>query len=68
MIGKVRSWDPERGFGFIRLGHGVNDLFFHRGSVHSPIRKGDEVSFWIGDSTNAHPGWVAVDIEARPGV
>lgn len=68
MVGTVRSWDPKCGFGFIRIGHGVEDLFFHRGSVRSPIRRGDEVNFAIGDSTGRVPGWVAVDIEARPGV
>lgn len=65
----VRSWNPKRGFGFIRVGHGVDDLFFHAGNVRSPIRTGDEVSFWISDSTNpAKPGRVAVDVEARPQV
>jgi cold shock CspA family protein len=66
LVGMVRIWNEARGFGFIRLGHGVEDLFFHRGDVRSPIRTGDEVSFWIGDSTNpSKPGRIAVEVAVR---
>jgi len=62
--GKVKWFDPKKGFGFIEQENG-EDLFVHQTSIISEgfrsLNEGDEVSFQIG--TGKKGGDVAVDVK-----
>lgn len=46
--GKVKWFDPEKGFGFIAQDNG-EDLFVHHTEVSEQISEGQEVNFEIGE-------------------
>jgi CspA family cold shock protein len=55
MKGKIRHWDADRGFGFIRPDDGGDDVFFHVSHVQGGTpEKGDRVTFDI--ATNSRTG------------
>ena len=45
--GKVKWFDPAKGYGFIEQESGT-DLFVHKNEVQNRIEEGDEVEFEIG--------------------
>ncbi len=47
MIGTIKNWISERGFGFIWTEAG--EFFFHETDVLGEVRRGDPVSFWLDD-------------------
>lgn len=52
--GTVRWFDADRGFGFLALGEGAEDLFVHASEIvgddaHRGLREGQEVEFEIGE-------------------
>ncbi|MDM7854794.1 cold-shock protein [Cellulomonas alba] len=52
--GVVRWFDPDRGFGFLDLGDGAEDLFVHASEIVGDdgprvLREGQEVEFEIGE-------------------
>ncbi|MDQ0375545.1 cold-shock protein [Cellulomonas humilata] len=52
--GTVRWFDTERGFGFIALGDGAEDLFVHASEIEGDdgprlLREGQEVEFEVGE-------------------
>jgi CspA family cold shock protein len=52
--GTVRWFDPEKGFGFLDLGEGSEDLFVHASEIVSDgairvLREGQEVEFEVGE-------------------
>ena len=53
MTGEIKTLKHDRGFGFIRSGHG-EEVFFHRSSVvdgnFDTLREGQEVSFELENS------------------
>jgi len=49
--GKVKWFNPDKGFGFIEPDEGGKDLFVHHSETDgSDLRDGDSVEFEIGDS------------------
>lgn len=47
MIGKVRMFDRQRGFGFVENEGG--SWFFHESQVTGQICRGDTVRFWLSE-------------------
>jgi CspA family cold shock protein len=65
MIGTVQSFDPRRGFGFIRPADGRRDVIVDRVAVElaglDQLREGDRLQFrWLVDRASRKPR--AVDI------
>ena len=64
MQGYVKFYNTEKKFGFIRIHADVGDLFFDGQQViGEPIKWGDTVEYWIGDSRIPGRGLVAVDVK-----
>jgi cold shock CspA family protein len=47
MIGRIKSWLPDKGFGFIWTEAG--EFFFHESQVIGEVQPRDVVSFWLDD-------------------
>lgn len=47
MIGRIKSWNHERGFGFVANEGG--SWFFHQSQVIGEVNRGDEISFWLAE-------------------
>jgi hypothetical protein len=65
VTGAVCSFNGR--YGFIRAGdrEAKADFFFLPSDVIGEVRSGDEVDFWLADSTS-HPGeLVAVEVKRR---
>jgi cold shock CspA family protein len=62
MLGTVKFYSKEKGFGFVSCEGG--EWFFHRSKVLGPIASGDPVEFWLDDGPMrlGVPTLVAVDI------
>ncbi len=64
MTGEIKTLKQDRGFGFIRSGHG-DEVFFHRSAVvdgsFDLLREGQEVSF---DLENSPRGPRAANVKA----
>lgn len=59
-LGRVKFYNNDKGFGFIRQATGGDDLFFHIDNARDEVREGDEVQFEV----EAGPkGLVAVDVQ-----
>ena len=49
--GKVKWFDPDKGFGFIAPESGGDDLFVHHSEVQGPdLRDGEEVEFDVQET------------------
>lgn len=63
MVGKVKTL-TEKGFGFISMGKGEKDMFFHLRNLHGvnyeDLQVGDELEF---DVEQGDKGAYAVNIE-----
>ena len=47
--GKIKWFDPEKGYGFIEQNDGGKDLFVHHSEVGSDdLKEGDSVEFEVG--------------------
>lgn len=66
MTGKVKTL-TEKGFGFIQMGKGEKDLFFHLRNLHGvsydDLQVGDELEF---DVEQGDKGAFAVNIDRAP--
>ncbi len=66
MTGKVKTL-TEKGFGFIAMGKGQKDMFFHLRNLHGvnfeDLQIGDELVF---DTEQGEKGMFAVNIERAP--
>ena len=54
--GKVKFFNSEKGFGFIKDNETEKDVFVHKSGLIDPIREDDEVTFEVEDGpkgTNA---------------
>ncbi len=60
MIGRVKTYLPEKGFGFVANEGG--EWFFHKNQVINQVQRGDEVEFWLDDDPRG-PGLIAVDVK-----
>lgn len=64
MIGKIKFFDTEKGYGFITCGEMENDIFVHHTGVlqNGPKRfePGDKVDFEIGAGANGKPQAIRV--------
>ena len=59
MKGKVKFFDSEKGFGFIKPDDGGRDLFVHQSGLIDQIEDDDEVTYEIGEGKK---GPTAVDV------
>ncbi|MEO0108108.1 MAG: cold shock domain-containing protein [candidate division WOR-3 bacterium] len=54
LSGKVKWFDPRKGYGFIELEGGAGDVFLHyseiAGEGHRVLKAGDHVTFELADS------------------
>ncbi len=48
--GKVKFFNNEKGFGFIKDDETEKDVFVHKSGLISPIREDDNVTFEIEDT------------------
>jgi CspA family cold shock protein len=52
--GKIKWFNPTKGYGFIEVSEGGNDVFLHISALQEAgidtITEGDEVSFEIGEN------------------
>lgn len=52
--GKIKWFDPKKGYGFIEQEGGAGDVFLHQSDILSEgyrlLKEGDRVSFEIADS------------------
>jgi cold shock CspA family protein len=64
MIGNIKFWIEDRGFGFIDCGHGA-EFFFRTGSLVHAVSAGDEVEFWLDDDFRRPGTLLAVDVSRR---
>jgi CspA family cold shock protein len=57
--GSIKKLCGERGFGFLSLDYGNDDVFFHASNVtgtsFDDLREGDQVSFIIGEGRDRRP-------------
>lgn len=63
--GKVKNYNFERGFGFIKCDDGSGDVFFHKSSMREgdEVAKGSAVSFEMGvDPKTGRTKAVRVDL------
>ena len=61
--GTVRMFNEERGFGFIGLEEGGEDLFFHLNDIQGEVKEGDTVVF---EPQETHKGLSAVNVAKKP--
>lgn len=62
--GQVRFFNRRKGFGFIESPDLDKDIFVHARDLNQSIKKGDEVTFLIGEDSK---GPRAVDVALRNG-
>lgn len=56
MQGKIKFYDSEKHFGFIKVDDSEQEIFFHMSNVfYEPVTKGDAVKFDVENSTK-QPG------------
>jgi cold shock CspA family protein len=63
MIGKIRNYNAERGFGFVRLVEAHVDYFFNTRALLDDVAPGDVVEFWLGDNPRRAGELCAVDVK-----
>ena len=67
LLGKVKWFDPRKGYGFIEQEDGSGDVFVHYADVagegHRNLKEGDRVKFDIADSPR---GKKAIQVERAP--
>jgi CspA family cold shock protein len=57
-IGKVRHWNPDRGYGFIECDDGTGDVFVHIRDVRANVDAleiGQRVKFEVGNDRTGRP-------------
>lgn len=67
--GRIASWNPQRGFGFIKQDQGGADLFVHVSTLQfdgRPPEVGEKVSYQIGRGKDDKPCAVQVFFPDRP--
>lgn len=57
--GKIKYFDPQKGFGFIREKETHTEIFFHKKGVKYPAKEMDVVTFNVKRTPN---GLKAIDI------
>jgi CspA family cold shock protein len=62
--GEVRFFNRRKGFGFIESPDLDKDIFVHARDLNQSIKKGDKVTFLIGEDSK---GPRAVDVALRSG-
>ena len=63
MQGRIK-FASDRGYGFITLDHALaQDVFFLWDPLKPPLRRGDEVTFWLDDDPRREGEWIGVDVE-----
>lgn len=63
MIGKIRNFNTDRGFGFVRLVEARVDYLFLRSSLIDDALPGDTVQFWLEDNPRRAGELCAVDVK-----
>jgi CspA family cold shock protein len=62
-VGRVKTFFAEKGFGFIEVGGGQPDLFFHVSQVQggATVQTGDQMEYSVGQGPR---GPIAVELRA----
>lgn len=69
LTGVIKSWDDDKGFGFIELEGRRKDIFFHISAFETPRRRpsvGDEVIYVLEEDTGKGPRAAAVWLRGEP--
>ena len=61
--GKIKYYDPKKGFGFIREKETHTEIFFHKKGVRYPAKEMDMVTFMLKRTPN---GLKAIDVRLAP--
>lgn len=61
--GKIKYYDPKKGFGFIREKETHTEIFFHKKGVRYPAKEMDMVTFTVKRTPN---GLKAIDVRLLP--
>ena len=52
LIGIVQFFDAKKGYGYIRVPESRQEYYVHKKQLKTPVKKGDQVSFQIGEDKN----------------
>jgi CspA family cold shock protein len=64
MIGTIKLFHEDRGYGFIRPDDAAADVFFHVSALaHRRVRAGDRVSFEMGVDPKKGRRQMAIDVQ-----
>lgn len=64
-FGKVKFFNLQKGYGFIKDNNSEDELFFHFSNTLDKVQKDDEVAF---DLEKGERGWKAVNVKRVPGL